>query len=164
MKQINYGTYQKPSDYMKFDQGDNVIRIVSVGAFVKRHGMRTAGGYIPLGDCTEKPDCKFCNEGNKAKQKWFWIAYSKTRKEVKMLDAGPQIGDAICTIARNVGKDPREFDLIVTRKGDGLKTRYSVEKGGEEPIPEAEVAGIESMKKYLVHKYIQQGEAPQGQE
>jgi len=64
---------------------------------VKKHGMKTATSYVPLGTCTEKPDCEWCLKGNEPKLKWMWVAYVNT--EVKVLDVGPMVGDGICQSA-----------------------------------------------------------------
>ncbi len=154
MKKIEYKTYSKPTDFAKFEQGDTTIRIVSSGGLVKKHGMRTAHGYIPLGDCTETADCELCAKGNDAKIKWIWICLVRTTSEVKLLEVGPQIGDAICKIAQTQEKDPQEFDLVISKVGNGLKTKYSVRIGEVKPLTEAELKEVNVNKHFLINKYF----------
>src|SRR6185312_1680175 len=113
MKKIDYTTYTKPSDFTRFLQGDTMVRIISNGVLVKKHGMKTATGYIPLGDCTERADCDQCLKGNEPKQKWTWICLVRGTNEVKILDVGAMVGDAICKIAQARKQDPQEYDLII---------------------------------------------------
>jgi len=124
MKKIEYKGYKKPSDYAKFNVGNNRIRVVSSGAMGFSHGMKTARGWIPLGLCSGD-NCEHCNKGNDAKRFWRWIVYDFDTKDVKILDAGVMIGNAICELASLEG-DPQEYDLIINRVGEKLKTKYSV--------------------------------------
>ena len=117
MKKIDYKTYQKPSDFAHFNAGETVVRIVSSGGLVKKHGMRTTRGYVPMGDCTETPDCKQCLAGNEPKLKWIWICFVRATKEVKILEVGPMLGDKICKLAQTRKQDPQEFDLVIKRTG-----------------------------------------------
>jgi len=154
MKKIDYNTYTKPTDFARFPLGDSVIRILSSGGMVKKHGMRTGTGYVPLGDCTEEADCEYCLKGNEPKQKWTWICLMRATKEVKILDVGPMLGDAICQIAQARKQDPQEFDLIINKAGSGLKTKYTVRPGEIKPLTEQEQKEIKAMKLFLIKKYF----------
>lgn len=154
MKKIDYTTYQKPTDFLKFQVGDNKIRIISDGLLARFHGSRMGGRYVPLGLCTETGDCPHCQGGNEPKRVWRWVAYDYANKEVKLLDAGPMIGDQICVIAGELKMDPTECDLIINKVGVGLKTKYVVTavnigtKGSE-------FERFKPMKNFLVKKYFQ---------
>lgn len=154
MKKILYESYEKPSNYAKFKQGDTTIRIVSSGGLYKKHTMKTARGFIPLGNCTEDDLCSHCKSGNEAKIKWVWICLMIENKNVRLLEVGGQIGDAICKIAQRKKKDPTDFDLIVSKTGEGLNTKYSVEAGREYPLSKEDLEFIAPAKKFLVHKYF----------
>lgn len=154
MKKIDYSSYQKPSDFVRFPQGDTTIRILSSGGLVKKHGMKTANGFIPLGDCTEQPDCPQCLKGNEPKQKWVWICLVRKTNEVKILDVGPQIGDAICKIGQQREQDPQEYDLVIHRVGENRETKYTVKPGEVKPITEAETKMVSPMKQFLIKKYF----------
>jgi len=161
MKKIEYKTYKKPTDFARFEQGNTTIHIVSSGGLVKKHGMRTGRGYIPMGDCTETPDCKQCLQGNVPKQKWMWIAYIKDTKEVKILDVGAMLGDAICKIAQEKNKDPQEFDIIVSKVGEGLRTKYTAEIGEIKSLTEQEIVQIKNAKQFLIKKYFTDSQSSQ---
>lgn len=153
MRKIDYKLYTKPTDFLRFQDGETQIRIISSGGLVKKHGLRTSIGFVPLGECTETPECKHCLSGNEAKQKWIWIAYVRTTKEVKILDVGPMIGDTICKIAKEKG-DPQEYDLMITKKGIGLKIKYEVKALDPTPFTENEIKATLAGKKFLIKKYF----------
>lgn len=153
MKQIDYKTYTKPSDFVKFGEGRTVIQIISNGILVKKHGMKTAQRYVPLGICTEKPDCQYCKDGNEPKMKWSWIVCLPDSKEVKLLDAGVMIGNQICEIAKVQG-DPQEYELVITRSGTGRQTKYTVSKGDKCKLNPIDLKLFEPQKMFLKNKYF----------
>lgn len=140
---------------MKFSQGENTIRIISAGMLGYQHSMKTANRYINLGLCSEDETCEHCQKGYEPKQVWKWIVYDYSDKRVKILDAGPMLGNKICEIATIEG-DPQEYDLKITRTGEKLKTQYpSVAKAKEsQEIPEEEKKTFEFRKKRLISKFI----------
>lgn len=154
MKKIDYMTYQKPSDFTRFAEGESVVRIISNGVLTKKHGMKTATGYIPLPDCTEKADCEQCLKGNEPKQKWTWICLVRKTGDVKILDVGAMVGDAICKIAQARKQDPQEYDLIITKTGQGLRTKYVVKAGPVSPLTAEEQKATSAMKQFLIKKYF----------
>lgn len=157
MKKIEYKNYKKPSDFIKFEQGDNKIRIISDGLLARFHGTRMRGAYVPLGLCTEDGNCQHCKGGNEPKRVWRWIALDYANKEVKLLDAGPMIGNQICDLAALSG-DPQEYDLLINRQGQKLTTKYEVKKAPESLVlkPEA-IERMRPMKTFLIKKYFQVG-------
>jgi len=155
MHKIDYKTYTKPSDFVRFLEGETRLVIVSGGGMVKKHGMKTAKGYVPLGDCTETPDCKFCLQGNEPKLKWIWIAFLPKERQVKVLDVGPMIGDAICKEAREKGIDPNGYEVIINRTGTGRNTQYVTNLGAKVTPTPADLAFIEPSKKFLIKKYFE---------
>lgn len=153
MQKIDYKTYEKPSDFIKFNQGENRVRIISDGVFVKRHGMKTATHYIPLGNCTEDGNCEHCAKGLEPKQKWTWVIYSLDKKDVFVLDAGVQIGDQICQIAKDSG-DPKAYDLIILRSGVQRNTKYTVKKTDPTKFDQELINLIKAKKAFLEKKYL----------
>lgn len=154
---INYSSYKTPSDFMKFEQGINKIIIVSNGGMVKKHGMKTARGYVNLGDCTETPTCEFCLKGNEAKLKWMWIIYLAKDRQVRLLDVGKMIGDAICKVAQTKGlEDLTGYEFTINKNGAGLRTEYQVSPEITKiQLSDADMAFIEPSKKFLVKKYFE---------
>lgn len=154
MKVIDYQKYEKPSDFVKFHEGKNIIQIVSKGILVKRHGMKTAQRYIPLGVCTEDDTCQFCKDGNEPKLKWSWLVYLPETNQIRLLDAGVMIGDQICQLAKS--SDPQTYEIIITRTGAGRQTKYQVAKGGAANLTPQIRGMIEPTKEFLFNKYFKE--------
>lgn len=157
MKEIDYTTYKKPSDYIKFDEGSTPIRIISKGFIGLQHGLRSARGWVNLGLCTEDDTCPHCKQGNEAKRFWKWVVVDRKENQVKLLDAGIMLGDAICQLIMKEDKDGggKKFDIIVNRVGEKLKTQYKVRKATNSlPITKADISKWQGMKRYIVNKYI----------
>lgn len=155
MKKIDYSSYKKPSDYISFLEGDTKFVIVSNGYFIKRHGMKTANGYIPMPDCTELPTCPQCLKGNEPKQKWTWIVYSKIDQRVYILDAGPMIGNQICEMAQKGGYDPINREVTINKVGEKLRTKYFVKSMTPINLTADEQNFIKPAKDFLVKKYFE---------
>lgn len=154
MKEIDYGTYKKPSDYMKFEQGDNRIRVISKGYIGLQHGLRATKGWVNLGFCTEDDSCIHCKKGNEAKRFWKWVVVDREENQVKLLDAGVMIGDGICQLAIKEG-DPTKYDIIVNRTGEKLKTKYTVKKADKSlPITKSDISKWQGMKRFIINKYM----------
>lgn len=150
MKKINYNGYKKPTDYMKFEAGDTKMKIISSGIIGMHHAIR-ARNYVPLGMCMAyKGECEHCDKGNEPKRVWRWIVVDVEADEVKMLEAGPMLGNEICELADREG-DPQEYDIIVHRTGELLKTKYTAKKA--DTVTE-ESKGWVPTKRYLIKKYF----------
>lgn len=157
MKKIDYATYQKPSRFVKFGQGDTRVRIVSSGVIVYEHGMSTKRGFVPMGTCSEDLNCKQCKKGNDPSLKYKWIVFLPETQEVKVLSVGPQVGDEICVIGKQEDDAGRPtFEVIITRTGTTRDdTRYRV-KRVTEPTPIDVQTGqfIKQSRDYLFRKYL----------
>jgi hypothetical protein len=154
MNKIDYATYKKPSDFIRFNAGTTKLVIISNGYLQKKHGMKTATGYIPLPDCTETPDCPQCLKGNEPKQKWVWIVFIPAEKKVGILDAGAMIGDAICKQAQSGEYDPLMREVTIVKEGTGLRTKYETTVGNIITLSPKDEAFIEPSKRFLVTKYF----------
>jgi len=153
MKKIDYNTYQKPSDYVKLQAGDNRIRIVSEGVICYEHGMMQGARYIPLGVCNQTAGCEQCQKGNQPKLRYKWIVYLPEFDETRLLSVGPQIGDEICCLAAK--GDPRAYDIIINRTGIGKQSRYKVSKAKEsQPIEKETIRKITQTRDYLVMRHL----------
>lgn len=159
MKTIDYNSYQKPSNFVKFEQGDTKVLIVSDGVMLYEHGMRAGGRFVPLGKCTEKVDCEQCQKGNDASLKFKWIVYLPETGEVKVLSASPHLGDEICVIGKqiNEGKEQptKTFEVVVNRTGMGKQTRYKVKKANKPAVIDPQSAiFIKQSRDFLFRKYL----------
>ncbi len=153
MKTIDYTTYQKPADYIKLEQGDNTIRIISDGYIGLQHGLRTGGRWVNLGVCTELDTCEHCKKGNIAKRFWKWIVVDRKTNTVKLLDAGIMLGDQICQLAKT--EDPKKYDITINRTGEKLSTKYVASKAKvSAPIMQSDISAWKSGKRFIENKYL----------
>lgn len=153
MKKIDYSNYQKPSDFVKLQVGDNRIRIVSDGITCYEHGMVSGSRYVPLGICSQTAACEQCQKGNQPKLRYKWIVYLPEIGETRLLSVGPQIGDEICCLATK--GDPRAYDIIINRNGVGKQSRYKVSKAKDsQPIEKEIIRKITQTRDYLVMRHL----------
>jgi hypothetical protein len=153
MKKIEYTNYKKPSDFMSFVEGENKIRIVSSGVVGFQHVMKTANRFVNLGPCSENDSCEHCQKGYEPKMAWKWMLLDYADMKVKILDAGPMLGNQICEIA-SINGDPQDYDIIIVRVGQKLKTKYTTKKGEVSEISEEVKRSFKFAKKRLINKYL----------
>jgi hypothetical protein len=144
---------------VKFEQGDTKVLIVSEGVICYEHGMNTQRGFVPLGACSETTDCEQCQKGNDPSLKYKWIVYLPNVGEVRVLSTGPQIGDEICVIGKQINKADdkvhKTFEVVVNRVGLGRQTKYKVKKVSEQtPINAQTAIFIKQSRDYLYQKYL----------
>jgi len=138
---------------MGFVEGENKIRIVSTGVIGFQHVMKTAKRFINLGICSEDENCENCRKGFEPKRIWKWMILDYADNRIKILDAGPMLGNQICEIA-SISGDPQEYDILVNRVGEKLKTEYTARKGESGEISEDIKKNLEFSKKRLTNKYL----------
>lgn len=145
--------------------GENVIRIVSQRHFFKRYYFSTIKRSAIAG---ELKNCPVFNNPNKqkmfdeakalrdsGKEKEAKTKYKeafrlyepskvyainvidRTDGQVKIWQFSRAIKERIEQLATRHG-NPMEFDLILTRKGTKLETRYTLDAGDKKPLTEAE--------------------------
>lgn len=153
MRTIDYQTYQRPTHFLKLEQGDNRVRIVSKGVICYEHGLVLSNGkYIPMGVCTEDSKCPQCKKGNVAKLRYKWVVYSPKTGDMKVLAVGIQVGDEICVIGK---QDERlSFEVIIHRTGIGKKTQYKVKRVPPTKVDEETAVIIKENSDYLFSKYL----------
>lgn len=153
IQKIDLGSYVTPSDYMKFSVGDTIINLLGSGGMAKMHGMRTAGGFVNLGMCTETSDCEQCLKGSEPKLKWMWICYWPEKKVVRLLEVGKLIGDGIC---QATPKDANftDYQYIITAVGEKLSRKYKVRLGDKSTLTEEELEKLTPAKEFLIKKYL----------
>lgn len=153
MKKIDYTTYKKPSDFIKFSEGETRVRVISEGFFGYNHYLKTATRFVPLGVCIGR-DCPHCAKDNEPKQEWAWIILNRNDKQVYLMRTGAMIGNALAELGNKQG-DPRDYDVIITRRGEGKSTKYTVEPSPDSiEITDEEKLSAATRKPILVRKYF----------
>lgn len=163
IKKIDLKKYVKPSDYISFPQGNTEIVLLSDGGMAKMHSMKTARGFMNLGVCPEDDTCKHCQKALSlpedqramyiAKNKWIWPVYMIEKECVRLMEAGPMLGNQICVIAQQ-----KEISLLnsqwrVNKTGEGFSTEYEVEYLGVYRFTDEQTKLVEPAKKFLIKKH-----------
>ncbi len=138
----NYEVPEKKSGYMKFDQGENTFRVLGSAITGYEFWADTAeGGRKPL---RFKMDQKFTEadlQGAKledGKHFWAFPVWNYVAGKVQILEVTQStIQKAIKALVANAKwGDPKEYDLVVTKKGEKKETEYQVTPNPKEELPE----------------------------
>jgi hypothetical protein len=119
--------YEAPKtggNYMKFQKGTNKLRILSDAVVGWEYWIDADGARKPIRvhDFDELP------QEQRAQSKHFWafVVHNYNEDKVQILELTQKsIMTAIDTYVNDEDwGDPKEYDLVVTRTGDGLETEY----------------------------------------
>jgi len=123
-QKINLSSYVKPSKYLRWQQGDNHIRVLTDGYIYNVLGKRTARGYVRaiVGD---KDIPEFLKDAE-PKLTYGFVVYSHDTGHFHIVETGPTLGDMLVQLLQQ--KPDEEFkttDIIVHRMGEKLDTKYT---------------------------------------
>lgn len=153
MRIINYKTYVKPSYFLKLEQGETRVRIVSEGILCYEHGVLLRNGkYVPLGLCSENKHCKQCQRGNDPNLRYKWVVYLPKTGEVKVMAVGIKVGDEICVIGKK--EEALTFEVVITKNGFGKDVSYKVEKVTPTKVDAETALIIKENRDYLFNRYL----------
>ncbi len=143
MKKVEPVDYTKPSLFMSWAEGENIIRVLDGIYEYKKWGTKAAGRYISqiVFDVEAKVDPIFTRKdkkGNvpKPKRCWGFIIYSHQAKEFRIVEAGVRLGHPLAELIKS-DEGFKEKDIIVTKKSGkySIDNEYTVRWG--EPTEEA---------------------------
>jgi len=117
----------KPSDFMKLKEGLNTVRITTKVVFLhETHRFQDDEGKFKIKPHAEE-NCQLCLNGNEKKQRYAWIVLDREDGKVKILDVGWTIFKVVHDLSHDPDYgNPTEYDLKITKTGQGLDTEYSV--------------------------------------
>lgn len=128
--------YKTPdnSDYFKFKEGENPFRVLSsaiVGYEYFKEDNKPVRSKEPF---KLTPDIK---KGGKVKHFWAFVVWNYNSEKIQILELTQStIQGAIKAYADNKQwGDPKEYDIIVSKIGEGLGTEYNITVN-----PKAEIA------------------------
>lgn len=128
MSEIDYSTYEAPSSpslFIKLENGENRIRLVSKPENYQVHNQKIEGKFRSV-KC-EGTDCKLCAEGNKPRDRYAWVVLDRSDGQVKVYECGWMVFEQVLNLARDEDYgDPTQYDLKITKTGEGLDTNYTV--------------------------------------
>lgn len=149
----DYTVPKAGGNYMKFSQGANAFRILSkpimgieywktvVGEDGKeqRKPVRLRPGQsVEVSELDDKPPKHF----------WAMVVWNYNESQIQILEITQRsILEYITTLARNPKwGSPLEYDIVVTREGEGMETRYTTIADPKEPVAKEIKEAFENTK------------------
>lgn len=131
--------YEAPvveSNYMKFQEGLNSFRILS-SAITGYEYFNTSNKPVRSKKAPEVVPSDIKEKG-RVKHFWAFVVWNYQEKKIQILEITQvTIMNAISSLISNPKwGNPKNYDIAVTKTGEGLETEYSVQ--GEPPISEPE--------------------------
>lgn len=149
-------TYKGEPDtgkYMRFKQGENRFRVLSSAIIGMEYWKETKDGRKPvryhMGEDAPIKELDVDKEGNKIMPKHFWsfVVFSRDSETIQILQINQRtIRDGISAYVKNdKWGSPLQYDLVISRDGEGMETKYSVIAEPKEELDEGITALYESM-------------------
>lgn len=156
----SYKIPKTPSNYFKFEQGDNKFRVLS-SAIVGYEYFTADNKPVPVRQkepFTAYPeDIKF---GEQIKPFWAFVVWNYQLKMVQILELTQK--GIMAFIKKQVDNpkwgDPKQYDIIVNRIGEGLNTSYVITTDPHSPVSEEIAAAF--MGKIINLEALYQGDNP----
>jgi len=128
--------YEKPAsggNYMKLEQGNNKVRIMSDAIVGWLDWDKTTGKPVPV---RTKEKQAPLGEG-KVKHFWAFVIFDYNEKRIKILEVTQAgIQNTLFSLHSNESwGSPLNYDITIVRSGEGMETKYEVV-----PTPPKEVA------------------------
>lgn len=113
-------------DFLKLQQGENRVRIVSQPSRIDIHWEDTIDGSKKKIVCLGAK-CPICKKGSPAQTRYQFKVIDRTDNVVKLFECGKQIISTIRSYAVDPDYgDPTTYDIKIKKEGSGRDTRYSV--------------------------------------
>ena len=125
-----YEVPQSVGNYMKFEDGDNVLRILSSPILGYEYWIDTADSKRqPIRKrMTEALVLKDIPEPDKVKHFWAMVVWNYDAKKIQILEITQKsIQKVLRSLAKNAKwGSPKEYDIVVNKVGEKLETKYTV--------------------------------------
>jgi len=128
----NYETPQGGGSYMKLQQGENKLRILSNPVL----GWLDWDNNKPIRyTLTKKPE-KSINPAKPVRHFWAMVVYDYADNAVKIFEITQQtIQSAIQTLSKDSDwGNPGDYDIKITKKGQDKQTEYSLTPSPKKPL------------------------------
>lgn len=126
----NYEVPSSSDNYMKFIKGENKLRILTspILGFVWWEGENgnRKPVRVPMGEAINIKDI---DDPESVKHFWAMVVYNYQEKRIQILELTQKgIQKTLRALAKDEdwGSPVRTYDIVVTRSGDGMETRYEV--------------------------------------
>ncbi len=138
-------TYEVPTasnGYMKFVKGENRFRIMSSPILGYEYWITTEdGGRKPVRTrLDEKIDISKVEDQDQVKHFWAMVVYNYNIEKIQILEITQKgIQKTLRALAKDKdwGSPVQTYDIVVTRNGDGMETKYEVLPKPAKTLPSA---------------------------
>jgi len=133
------------SNYMKFNEGENVFRALS-SAIVGYEYFNSENKPIRSKEAPDGIPSDIKKDG-KVKHFWAFVVYNETAKRIQILEITQK---SIMQIMQAYIKNPKwgspkEYDFIVSKTGSGLDTEYAVSVNPKAPLAQSVIDSYADM-------------------
>jgi hypothetical protein len=162
----DYEVTSSDGHYMKFQKGENRFRILDSPIIgLEYWSIQNKPVRLHKGDQIDIGDIRIEESGEKKMPKEFWAlpVWNYAAKSVQVLEITQKfLLKAITELSRNSKwGNPREYDLVVAKTGDGMSTEYGMIPDPKESLEvEAATAWAEVQKKGFNLDMIYEGLDP----
>jgi len=133
----NYEIPDATNGYMKFRQGDNPFRVLSSAIVGSESWIEEGDKRKPL-RWKMGTDMSVEKIGTDPKHFWAFVVWNFNEKKVQILEITQKgIMRAIQALVKNPKwGDPKAYNIVVTRAGEGMETEYTVQPEPKEELDE----------------------------
>lgn len=143
-----------PSNYMKFEDGENTFRVLSSAVTGFSYWTTSKKPVRSKMMFEETPDDAQLSKEGKFQPKHFWafVVWNYKAERVQILELTQKsIQDAILALVNNKKwGDPVKYDITVSKAGEGLDTEYTVMPNPHSPadgkwFADAEAVNVQAL-------------------
>jgi hypothetical protein len=140
----DYKRPEAPSSYMKLEDGQNKLRIMSAPLLGFMYWNKENKPVRLRMD--QQPEGRPSDIRDDEKVKHFWALtiwnYKESRIQILELTQASILGPIEDLAANEDWGDPRNYDITITKKGQKLDTEYSVMPSAPKPAPDEAIAAL----------------------
>lgn len=142
MAEIRYGqldswddvSCDSQSDFMKLEEGENCVRVLTTPFQFIVHWVKDATGVNRKIRCAVER-CPLCKKGDKPQQRWYVGVIERRSGQAKILEISQQIMKGIKNYVHNPKwGDCKNYDLNIKRGPKNSQPLYSVMVEPKEPL------------------------------
>lgn len=148
-----YEIPKSQSNYFKFEDGENTIRILSSAIVGWEYFNKDNKPVRSQEEIEESPsDIK---QGDRIKAFWAFTVWNYNLKKIQIMEVTQKtiMAQIKALIDNSKWGDIKSFDLTITRTGKSLDTSYSVVPNPKTDLPEVAKAQYDNMKIDLTKLY-----------
>lgn len=136
---------QKKDEWMRFKEGSNIIRVLTLPHQYFQHNILIDGGkkYGYRVNCSNTKDssCPLCDKGEKPKRRWLLGVIDRETNMYKILDVSFSVFKAIHNLQSDSDwGDPTTYDISIISNSQLGPNRYSAVAKPKKPLSATDLA------------------------